>query len=158
MLVWFFFHHRRHGYGRWLDILEDARLGLQPVVRAELLSRKGDDMSGFAQNRDFHPNDSENGSGKGTLFSKPKKLTSLIMRPHLRKDIKLQWFFCAIVLNIYFIYAFFSWNMLMGRLGFFMSYLQNSTKVTQWRTIHERKSEMLTGKTASWVFVWYLFL
>jgi hypothetical protein len=41
----------------------------------------------------------------------------------------------------------------MGRLGFFMSYLQNSTKVMQWRTIHERKSEMLTEKTASWVFV-----
>jgi hypothetical protein len=100
MLFWFLFHHRRHGYGRWLDILEDARLGLQPVVRAELLSRKGDDTSGFAQDRDIHPNDSENGSGKGTLFPKPKKLTSLIMRLHLLKDIKLQWLFCAIVLNI----------------------------------------------------------
>ncbi|KAH8939040.1 hypothetical protein BDL97_15G016300 [Sphagnum fallax] len=58
---------KRHGYGRWLDILEDARLGLQPVVRAELLSRKGDDTSGFVQDKDIHPNDSENGSGKGIL-------------------------------------------------------------------------------------------
>jgi hypothetical protein len=41
----------------------------------------------------------------------------------------------------------------MGRLGFFMSCLQNSTKVMQWHTIHERKSEMLTEKTVSWVFV-----
>jgi hypothetical protein len=46
----------------------------------------------------------------------------------------------------------------MGRLGFFMSYLQNSTKLTEWLTIHERKSEMLTEKTPSWVFVRYLFL
>lgn len=67
-------------------------------------------------------------------------------------------FLCNCTQHIFFIYAFFSGNMLMGRLGFFMSYLQNSTKVMQWRTIHERKSEMLTEKTASWVFVWYLFL
>ncbi|CAK9195050.1 unnamed protein product [Sphagnum troendelagicum] len=57
----------RHGYGRWLDVLEDAQLSLQPVIRAELLLRKVDDGSSFAQNGDAHhsSNDVENGSGKG---------------------------------------------------------------------------------------------
>lgn len=62
--------HRRHGYGRWLDVLEDAQLSLQPVIRAELLLRKVDDGSSFAQNGDAHhsSNDVENGSGKGMRF------------------------------------------------------------------------------------------
>ncbi|CAK9216882.1 unnamed protein product [Sphagnum troendelagicum] len=45
----------RHGYGRWLDIVEDTQLGLQPVVRGELLLRGVDDSTaaGPSRNRDM---------------------------------------------------------------------------------------------------------
>jgi chromodomain-helicase-DNA-binding protein 4 len=76
---------RRHGYGRWLDVLEDAQLCLQPVIRSELLLRKVDDGSSFAQNGDAHhsSNDLENGSGKGVPQGQ-------VMNQEEEKEVSLQ--------------------------------------------------------------------
>ncbi|XP_024359262.1 CHD3-type chromatin-remodeling factor PICKLE isoform X2 [Physcomitrium patens] len=40
----------RHGYGRWLSIVEDPQLGLGPVIRGELLLRGVNDIAGPSKN------------------------------------------------------------------------------------------------------------
>lgn len=55
----------RHGYGRWLSIVEDPQLGLGPVIRGELLLRGVNDSAGPSKNGDARPGESEDPSGRG---------------------------------------------------------------------------------------------
>jgi chromodomain-helicase-DNA-binding protein 4 len=47
----------RHGYGRWLAIVEDPQLGLGPVIRGELLLRGVNDAAGPSRNGDVQTDD-----------------------------------------------------------------------------------------------------
>ncbi|KAG0556719.1 hypothetical protein KC19_11G074300 [Ceratodon purpureus] len=49
----------RHGYGRWLAIVEDPQLGLGPVIRGELLLRGVNDTAGPPKNGDARPGEGE---------------------------------------------------------------------------------------------------
>lgn len=58
-------HYRRHGYGRWLAIVEDPQLGLGPVIRGELALRGVNDPAGPSKNGEAQSIDP---SGRGQLF------------------------------------------------------------------------------------------
>jgi len=58
--------NRRHGYGRWLAIVEDPQLGLGPVIRGELLLRGVNDPAGPSlKNGEVQSVES---SGRGWLY------------------------------------------------------------------------------------------
>ena len=51
--------NRRHGYGRWLAIVEDPQLGLGPIIRGELLLRGVNDVAGPSKNGDSRPGEGQ---------------------------------------------------------------------------------------------------
>jgi hypothetical protein len=59
--------HRRHGYGRWLAIVEDPQLELGPVIRGELLLRGvNDGAAGSSKNGDAGPAEMGGPPGRGS--------------------------------------------------------------------------------------------
>jgi hypothetical protein len=63
--------HRRHGYGRWLAIVEDPQLGLGPVIRGELLLRGVNDTAGPSKNGDARPGEGQFYCPLTTIFFGP---------------------------------------------------------------------------------------
>lgn len=64
-------NHRRHGYGRWLAIVEDPQLELGPVIRGELLLRGvNDGAAGSSKNGDSGPAEMGAPPGRGSYLQR----------------------------------------------------------------------------------------
>ncbi|KAG0608643.1 hypothetical protein M758_8G121700 [Ceratodon purpureus] len=64
---------QKHGYGRWLAIVDDPQLGLGHVIRSELLLRGINDGAGPSRNGEARPGEMEDPSGRGEVPAPPEE-------------------------------------------------------------------------------------